>query len=236
MITNSRAYTAASHGGLAGSDPDNRSFWRANVRRLDAEVIRDSLFFVAGSLDLTLGGPEIPATDGETIPRRSVYFQHAYEKQMRMLTLFDAASPNECYRRSESIIPQQALALSNSAASLSQARKLAGQLWSSAPTESTEGGVSGGPGVSGEVTGASGVAFVRAAFEQVLARPPRSDEARACLEFLDQQQRLLAEPAKLNPSVGKAAPQLAPSPDPAMRARENLVHVLLNHNDFVTLR
>ena len=28
----------------------------------------------------------------------------------------------------------------------------------------------------------------------------------------------------------------AAADDPAMRARENLVHVLMNHNDFVTVR
>jgi hypothetical protein len=30
--------------------------------------------------------------------------------------------------------------------------------------------------------------------------------------------------------------QVKPSDDPHQRARENLVHVLLNHNDFVTVR
>jgi hypothetical protein len=29
---------------------------------------------------------------------------------------------------------------------------------------------------------------------------------------------------------------IPPSADPHQRARENLVHVLLNHNDFLTLR
>ncbi|WP_203329011.1 PSD1 and planctomycete cytochrome C domain-containing protein [Candidatus Laterigemmans baculatus] len=241
LIVHSQAYTAASSGlavtepvGLRQSakiDPDNRLFWRANTRRLDAEVIRDSLFFVSGSLDLTLGGPEIPATEGETVPRRSVYFQHAYEKQMTMLTLFDAASPNECYRRGSSILPQQALALSNSTASLTQARRLARQLCS-APIDAA---------ATGEEAGASepllpAEAFIRAAFARVLSRPPRAAEVQLCLEFLDRQQRLLADPAQLTASAGKAAPQLAPAEDPAVRARENLLHVLLNHNDFVTLR
>ena len=38
-------------------DPDNRLLWRANLRRLDAEELRDSLLFVAGTLDERLGGP-----------------------------------------------------------------------------------------------------------------------------------------------------------------------------------
>ena len=33
---------------------------------------------------------------------------------MEFLALFDAANVSECYRRSESVVPQQALALANS--------------------------------------------------------------------------------------------------------------------------
>ncbi|MDA1232190.1 MAG: PSD1 and planctomycete cytochrome C domain-containing protein, partial [Planctomycetota bacterium] len=117
------------HTANAKIDPDNRLYWRANVQRLDAEVIRDSMLHVAGSLDLKQGGADIDYVEGETVSRRSVYFRHAYEKQMTMLVLFDAAGPNECYRRSKSIIPQQALALANSTLSLSESRKLAQALW-----------------------------------------------------------------------------------------------------------
>src|SRR5207248_1617712 len=41
------------------SDPDNQWFARANVRRLDVESLRDSLLYVAGALDETLGGPPL---------------------------------------------------------------------------------------------------------------------------------------------------------------------------------
>ena len=33
-----------------------------------------------------------------------------------------------------------------------------------------------------------------------------------------------------------AAGEIKPESDPHLRARENLVHVLLNHTDFVTIR
>ena len=105
-------------------DPDNQLLWKTNPRRLDAEIIRDSQFHVAGALDLTQGGADIDYAKGETSSRRSIYFRHAYEKQMTMLVLFDAAAPNECYRRSESIIPQQALTLANSKLSLSMSRRI----------------------------------------------------------------------------------------------------------------
>ena len=106
-------------------DPDNVFLWRWTPRRAEAEVVRDCLFAVAGSLDSTMGGPDIDHQAGLTVPRRSLYFQHAAEKQMEFLQIFDAAGVTECYRRKESILPQQALALANSDLSLRQARRLA---------------------------------------------------------------------------------------------------------------
>jgi hypothetical protein len=44
------------------------------------------------------------------------------------------------------------------------------------------------------------------------------------------------EPSKLSAFNGGEQAPVAPSPDPAQRAKEDLVHVLLNHNDFVTIR
>ena len=41
--------------------------------RMEAEVVRDSLLYLAGSLDLQMGGPEIDETKGQESRRRSVY-------------------------------------------------------------------------------------------------------------------------------------------------------------------
>ncbi len=106
-------------------DPDNVFLWRWTPRRAEAEVVRDCLFAVAGSLDSRMGGPPSTIKAGLTVPRRSLYFQHAAEKQMEFLQIFDGAGVTECYRRKESILPQQALALANSDLSLRQARRLA---------------------------------------------------------------------------------------------------------------
>ncbi len=40
-------------------DADNRYLWRMNRTRLDAETMHDSLLFLSGRLDLTMGGPAI---------------------------------------------------------------------------------------------------------------------------------------------------------------------------------
>ncbi len=196
-------------------DPDNHWFWRANVRRLDAEMVRDSLLAVGGSLDRTMGGEDLDFNAGETIPRRSLYFRHAYEKQMQMLVVFDAANPTDCYRRSESVIPQQALALANSPLARDQSRRLAKRLSGKAEDE---------------------FEFIELAFRVTLSRSPDPEESSACASFLRQQTELLASPSSLETSEGTTKTLTSASNDPTQRARESLVHVLLNHNDFVTLR
>jgi hypothetical protein len=195
-------------------DEDNRYLWRMNSRRLEAEAVRDGVFYVAGRLDLTMGGPEIDHTQGMTAARRSLYFRHAAEKQMEFLKLFDAASVTECYQRKDSILPQQALALSNSDLALRHSRILARALHAK--------------------VGADDEVFTAAAFERVLSRPPTAEEKAECVAFLkDQTARHAAAKA---PPAPLDADGRAPASDPALRAREGLAHVLLNHHEFVTVR
>ena len=40
-------------------DPDNRYYWRMSPRRLDAEMLRDSILAVSGGLELSAGGPAL---------------------------------------------------------------------------------------------------------------------------------------------------------------------------------
>jgi hypothetical protein len=59
---------------------------------------------------------------------------------------------------------------------------------------------------------------------------------KACCRFLEEQAQRLADPKNLTAISAGAEAQLPPSTDPQLRARESLVHVLMNHNDFVTIR
>ena len=206
LIVTSSAYRMAStpdEEDLA-LDRDNKYLWRMPSRRVEAEVVRDCVFYVAGRLDLTRDGPDIDHTLGMSVPRRSLYFRHAAEKEMEFLKLFDSATVTECYQRKESILPQQALALSNSELVTRSARIVARDL-----------------------KAADDGAFTMAAFERVLSRPPTADEREACVAFLAEQTRRHAE-AKAPPAQPDADGQ-APAADPALRARENLVQVLFNH-------
>ena len=199
-------------------DPENRFLWRMNSRRMEAEVVRDGVLHLSGKLDLARGGPDLAESDGEKIPRRSIYFRNTPDSRMPMLELFDMANPNACYRRKESVIPQQALALMNSGLAQDHARDIAANLL--------------GDVVAGENSASE---FVTAAFETMLGRTPSVAESTACEKYLTR----AAQPP--GPSETAAFPvggssKRGPAADRATRARENLVHVLLLHNDFVTIR
>jgi hypothetical protein len=194
-------------------DPDNTYLWRFNTKRMEAEVVRDSALAVAGELDKTMGGPDIDLKLGQTVNRRSMYFTIHAEEKMKMLELFDAPEVTDCYRRTETVVPQQALAMSNSELTVRAGRKLATKLW-----ESTCKATPDEP--------ARNAAFITAAFEQVLSRPPSADEASTCARFL----------AKQSSVVKAAVATKTPAKDSDARAREDLIHALLNHNDFVTVR
>ena len=106
-------------------DRNNVYLWRRESIRLESQVIRDSLLAIAGELDLTLGGPPVQRKDQDTSKRRSVYFFHSNNDRNLFLTQFDEALVKECYRREQSIVPQQALALTNSSLVLTLAPKIA---------------------------------------------------------------------------------------------------------------
>jgi hypothetical protein len=72
--------------------------------------------------------------------------------------------------------------------------------------------------------GTDPTAFATAAFERVLARLPGQAELNECVAFL--------APASDEHSSG---PRWETS-ESAGRSRESLVHVLMNHHDFVTIR
>src|SRR5260370_42660620 len=139
-----------------------------NPRRMEAEVVRDSILSLAGELGLTMGGPEIDEAKGLESKRRSIYFRHSPDTQMEFLKMFDGPNPAECYSRNESVVPQQALALANSQLSVEKARVLTAQI-----------GVAAGP-----------AEFVKAAFEAINVRPPTSEEHRVGEQVLQLQQDL----------------------------------------------
>lgn len=157
------------------ADPDNRWYWRANPIRMEAQVVRDSVLSLAGQLDLTSGGPTIPVSD-DSSRRRSLYYFHSHNEHHRFLSMFDDANVLECYRRADSIVPQQALALENSPMVMEMATAIAARL-----TES--------PAVSSDDQ------FVREAFQLVLGTAPLPEEISVCMQAMQEMRAASGESA-----------------------------------------
>ncbi len=155
-------------------DPQNRWFWRAERKPLEAEAIRDAMLLVSGQLDWRMGGPSLPAGLKRefgyryTTRRRSLYAPVLRNTLMDVYVVFDFANPNLVVgRRPRSVLPTQALWLMNSPFVLQQAQHLAQRILN-LPEATLE-------------------QRVRRAYRIVLAREPQPQELQACLEFLNQQ-------------------------------------------------
>jgi hypothetical protein len=147
LIVTSAAYrqTSQPQEAAATRDPENRLLSRMNSRRLEAEALRDAALSVAGTLNVRAGGqgikPRIPeallvASQRNKWPvvkretsahwRRSVYIYVKRQLPFPMLELFDApATTQTCERRSESVVPTQALVLMNDEFTQEQAEHFA---------------------------------------------------------------------------------------------------------------
>ncbi len=190
---------------MAG-DPENRFYWRMNPKRLDSQVIRDGLLFTAGLLELEVGGPPIPVPLKENSHRRALYFQQHGELEHRFLAAFDNSNVFECYRRRESVTPQQALALANSKLTRESSEALEKLL------------IAGSRKPDGSKGEEADRRFTRAAFVVLLARLPSESEESSCLESL----------LRLRAVGGQESD--------GARARSLFLQALMNHNDYVTLR
>lgn len=199
LIVSSAAYRMTSSTADAEiaskKDPENHYWWRRVPIRIESHLVRDSLLSLAGTLDSKMGGPSIPSDQQETSLRRSLYFYHSNNERNLFLTTFDEALVKDCYRREQSIVPQQALALSNSHLALDAAEKIALRLADKSADDAS---------------------FVRAAFRLVTGINPSPDEITASESAIKTWKSLPGGNAK--------------------SAQANFVWVLINHNDFVTLR
>ncbi|HEY2253115.1 MAG TPA: PSD1 and planctomycete cytochrome C domain-containing protein [Planctomycetaceae bacterium] len=193
-------------------DPQNKLLWRMNRRRLEGEVIRDSILAVSGRLNLEMGGPAIypplpegmedrtyykhsrfwEPTDGPESRRRSVYIFNRRQLDFPLLAALDApvfSSPNE--QRAVSTTPLQALLLLNGRLVNEEAAHFARRVT--------------------ELAGPDPEAQIRVAYELALTRPPNRDEIHVFREFL------------ASDSDGKSAGQ----------ALVGLCRVLFNLNEFI---
>ncbi len=231
----SRTYRQASRADLSLSkDPDNQWLGRFRVRRLDAEVVRDTMLTVAGTLNREMFGPPVAAgrttegrivagveirnvngdvvkvdTTAPAVTRRSVYLQMRRKMPMTVLDTFDlpVMDPN-CEVRASSTVAPQALFLMNDDFVVQTARSLAERVQKELP---------------GDVR-----AQVRRAWALTQGRPPQPAEEDRFLLLLCEQAEQLRDYSIKHPPVKDAPPA-----DPQRDALGSLFQALLSSNHFL---
>lgn len=195
-------------------DPENRLLWRMNLRRLEAETVRDAVLTASGALDRTAGGPPVEITnpaDGlsEAKPtptptsanRRSVYLFARRVYPLKFLEIFDAPiMPVNCTQRTNSATVLQSLAVLNSEFMFSQSEKLAARISETA-----------GPEIEQRV---------KLGFQIVFARQPMESELAKSVAFLNEQ----AQGYVSNETPAEKARQMALA---------DFCHMLLSSNEFL---
>lgn len=181
LILLSNTFQQTSRGGADSLERDPEGTWlsRMRVRRLDAEQVRDAMFFVTGELSPVLMGPYTPVKkngEGQVIVeenapggrRRALFMQRKRTEPLNLLEVFDAPPLNPaCVNRTESTVVLQALTLLNADFSRSRARALA----ESHPVGRAE----------------NVAAALSRLFTDCLGRPPEKEEIQAVLAFLGKQ-------------------------------------------------
>lgn len=192
LIVTSEAWQRASEppAGAREKDPDNLLLARGNVRRLEAEAVRDALLDVSGELRADeMNGPPVTGR----APRRSVYLRVKRNDLDPFLAAFDAPVPSGTVgRRDVTNVPAQSLTLLNDPF----VRDLAGR-WA-ARVEAAH--AEPGPRIDAMYRGA-------------LARPPTEVERRNALGFVErakeEQAAAVRERAEAAAAVERVSARLA---------------------------
>ena len=214
LIVSSNAYRRASGSKDTSQqsrlDPENKLLWRMNAGRMEAEVVRDSLLYCGEMLELKMGGQALENSESLTTHRRSLYYETYPEEggKSPLGELFDGPNALECYRRTRTIVPQQALALTNS------------DLVHEVSTAIVSDWAANTVKLDDESHTQEPSEFVVAMFEKILSRQPSDAELQVCVDAF-----------RKHPAI-----EAKNSTTRTTRVRESLVRALLNHNDFVTIR
>ncbi len=190
LIVKSAAYAVSSAWDerTAKLDPDNELMWRWTPRRLDAEVVRDSMLFSSGRLNPAMHGPSVypklaqavlagqsrPGADwgksNETeASRRSVYIFAKRSLAVPELEALDTPdTTSSCEQRTVSTTGPQALIFLNGEFAHEQAAHFARRLEREVGPDAGE--------------------RIRLAYRAALGRAPSKEEAAAALAFLERYQ------------------------------------------------
>jgi hypothetical protein len=225
-------------------DPENRLYWRANVRRLEAEVLRDNLLALGDQLKTKLSGPPVPVMadavgqfivgienlnagrPGDVIDlrgeqfRRSLYIQVRRSRPLSVMDPFDLPrmEPN-CVKRAGSTVAPQSLLLMNNEFVTQSAVALAKRLQ--------------------ELAGHDVLGQVRWAWRLVYVDQPTESELSSAAQFiLDQTTYFASHPVEqVAPPAAKSRrsnPVEVKAPaDPQTEALASFCHAILSSNRFL---
>ena len=215
-------------------DPENRLLARANLRRLEAEAVRDFILATTGDLNLESGGPSIPVTtdaEGKVVIgvqkirdglaagvrgkndaafRRSAFIEANRSLPLNILATFDLPEmkPN-CDRRRSTTVATQSLWFLNDDQIIQLTGKLSDQLFTGQPTDATQ--------------------RLNNLHQKLFATPPTDEERRFLSDFLARQEELFrADPNAEWQKKIKAQPNA-----PGKRALAALAQVLMASNRFL---
>ena len=218
LIPNSRTYQLSSlpDAALVAADPENRLYGRANVRRLEAEEVRDALLQISGKLDSTVGGSLLKVKNrgylfdhtsidlsDYTSQRRSLYLPVIRNNVFDLFQLLDFPDPAvPSGDRAMTTVAPQALLMLNSDFVMQSADELARRLLSEAGSDDER---------------------LSRLSQTVLGRDATAQEREGHLAFLTKVDQSLA----------------AKVPDVAERKRQAwgvLCHVAIATNEFIYIR
>lgn len=201
-------------------DAKNEFFWVRSPQRNEAEVIRDSVLAVSGSLNREMGGPPFfPAVDDELMQRAPTWWQPSDEKQrhrrtiymlqsrslqLPFLKVFNAANIDEsCPVRDVTNVTPQVFALFNSQFMHNQSEQLAARIVHEVGDHPSR--------------------QIERAYQLAFQRVPTTEEAADCSHFLER--------GKQTSKTTEASEQDEPA-----GSLTDLCLVLLNSNEFIYLQ
>ncbi|MBI2481309.1 MAG: PSD1 domain-containing protein [Planctomycetia bacterium] len=217
VLSSTYQMSTASDDVAAGLDPENHWQWRSNLRRLEAEDIRDSLLAVSGLLDTKMGGSMLHVGNREFVfnhtskdettydtTRRSIYLPVIRNHLFDVFSLFDYSDASvPTGDRASSTIAPQALFLMNSDFLARCSRAFAERLAREVPADQRE--------------------RVGRLYSLAFGRPPTDAETDQSLAFV----------AAVSDEIAKNDPHANVSSLPSWEA---LCHVMLVSSEFLHLQ
>ena len=211
LIMNSAVYkqAASTNPDQVQRDADNEHLWHRRPLRMEAEVIRDSILSVSGSLRANIYGPSTPIgnrkkpfSDTPDTWRRSVYLMAPRFDLHPVLKIFDPPDNTQSIGvRDVSTTPSSTAFMLNAPFVWEQARRFARRV---------RNGVGEEPGPQ-----------VESVYRIALSRPPTAEERSIGLSFLRERRASMSE-AGDDPGVSE-------NPSPLVR----YCHAVMSLNEFI---